>query len=85
MTNFYQTNAQSGDHMQGHSQDYAKEGSEFSRPLLSTDRFTDKNLATKNDAHYPVYDYSHYIVKIKSLAMCAYWTLRAELAAVPAA
>ena len=31
-----------------------------------------KHLATKENAHYPVYDYSHYTVKLKSFAsyMC---------------
>ena len=37
---------------------------------VQTDSLT-KHLATKDDAHHPVYDYSHYIVEIKSLAMCA--------------
>ena len=56
---------------QGRSQDYTKGGSEFSRSLLSTDSLTDKTLGHKDDVHHPAYDYSHYIVKIKSLAMCA--------------
>ena len=30
--------------MQGHSQNYIKGGSKFSRPLLSRHRFTDKTL-----------------------------------------
>ena len=35
-----------------------KVGSEFSRSLLSTDSLTEKHLATKDDVHHPVYDYS---------------------------
>ena len=38
---------------------------------VQTDSLTDKHLDTKDVVHHPVYDYSHYIVKIKSLAMCA--------------
>ena len=58
-----------------YSQGHIKGDSKFSRSLLSTDTdsltsYLAKHLDTKDDAHHPVYDYSHYIVKIKSLASC---------------
>ena len=58
----------------GACQDYTKGGSEFSRSLLSTEIQT-KQFATKDDTDHPVYDYSHYIVEIKSLAMCALYPI----------
>ena len=58
---------------QGHSQNYTKGGSKFSRRLLSrdTDSLSGKTLGPKK-THTIQYDYSHYAVKIKSFSsyMC---------------
>ena len=52
---------------QGHSQNYIK-GILNSAGLCSVEtqiHYLAKHLATKENVHHPVYDYSHYTVKIK--------------------
>ena len=60
--------------LQGRSQDYIKGVLNSAGPLLVQiqTHYLAKHLAIRDDAHHPVNDYSHYIVKIQSLVsyMC---------------
>ena len=54
--------------IQGCSQNYIKGGSKFSSLCsVDIDSLT-KHFVTKENVRHPVYDYSHYTVKIKSFA-----------------